>query len=122
MSILVGFHHRNEKLLRNFDEKFFWVYALRLTEKCNTTLAKTQKGSEKLTEKRNAVFVFYFVGFHLKLTEKYNKTFGKDLSEKYTSDPTKPIFVVTLGLTYTSNIFAQDGNTAIILSNWVGLL
>ena len=58
---------------------FFWSICLKLTEKFNATLAKTQnKGDKKLTEKRKAVFVFYFVGFYLNLTKKWTKNFGKD--------------------------------------------
>ena len=63
MSILVSFHHTNEKLLQNFSEKILGGLRLKLTEKYNATLAKTQKDGEKLTEKCKAVFVFYFVGF-----------------------------------------------------------
>ena len=60
---------------------------LKLTEKINATLAKTQKGGKKLTEKRKAVFVFYFLGFHLNSTEKCNENFGKN---RFTLDLTKP--------------------------------
>ena len=74
--------------------KIFWGVHLKLTEKCNAVLAKTQKCGEKFTEKRKAVFVFYLVGFLLNLTEKCNENFGKD---RFTLDLTKPIFVVTLG-------------------------
>ena len=46
-------------------------------EKFNATLPKTQKGGKKLTAKRQALFVIYFVGFYLNLTEKCNKKFWK---------------------------------------------
>ena len=46
-------------------------------KKCNATLAKTQKGGEKLTEKRTAVLVVCFVGFHLNLTEHTTKILEK---------------------------------------------
>ena len=65
-----------------------------MTEKFNATLAKTQKGDKKLTEKRKAFFVFYFIGFYLNLTKNWTKNFGKD---RLSLDPTKPIFAVTLG-------------------------
>ena len=44
-------------------KKIFGGLRLKLTEKYNATLAKTQKDVEKLPEKCKAVFVFYFVGF-----------------------------------------------------------
>ena len=56
---------------------FLGSICLKLTEKFNATLAKTQKDGKKLTEKPKALFVFYFVGFYLNLTEKCNKKFWK---------------------------------------------
>ena len=46
-------------------------------EKFNATLAKTQKGDKKLTEKRKALFVIYFVGFYLYLTKNEQKIVEK---------------------------------------------
>ena len=78
----------NEILTKNFGGS-----TPKIDGKCNATLAKTQKGGEKLTEKSKAG-LFFFVGFHLNLTENCNENFGKD---RFTLDPTIPIFVVTLG-------------------------
>ena len=59
---------------------YLGVLRLKLAEKCNAALAKTQKGGEKLTEKCKAVFVFYFAGFHLNLTENATKILEKTVS------------------------------------------
>ena len=83
--------------MKKFNEilaKIFLGLRLKLTEKCNATLAETQKSGEKLTKKRKAVLVFYFIGFHLSVTEICNENFEKD---RFTLDPTKPIFGVALG-------------------------